>query len=342
MKIAIIYGVDAATGSHPDPEIRQAVDILIEIKNIQRILNQQGYETALVRFDFDVLDRVHELVEYNPDLIFNFCEVMGDESNFEVQMASVLELLRLPFTGSGSCTLALCLNKLLAKMWMNLYGIPTPRHVVIEPGSPIIKADLKLPLIVKPVHEDGSLGIDEDSVVHDDQALKSKIFDIHQRFRQGAIVEEFIDGREFYVSILGNDPFEFVQIREFQFLSPKTPHIMSFDAKWKLSSTAYESTPSTEVSNLENFVRDEIVRLAVECFKVFKLRDYGTIDFRLGKDKVPYVIDINPNPCINSELSAMPQATLQNGLSYEQFISKFTGVALSRYRSCEGARSRSF
>jgi D-alanine-D-alanine ligase len=337
LKVVVIY--DATPGSQRDLEIKQALDILKDVRDIEMILMHKGFQSDVVGFEFPVMKPLQALLNQKPDLVFNLCEGLGDDSTYEIHVASLLEFFDLAFTGSGSLGLSLCHDKAIAKAQLSFHGIPTPKHVLIEPGQKTVRNGLEYPLIVKPVHEDGSFGIEEDSVVMSDQALQAKVLSIHRQFRQGAVVEEFIDGREFNVSILGNGPFDFIQIREVQFSKDCEPRIISFTSKWKKSSLAYQATSTTEVLNLSERIQKRILKYATQCFKIFKMRDYGRIDFRLGQSEVPYVIDLNPNPCISRD-SGMVMAAHQNGIIYEDLIGRIANCAFARYESREGERSR--
>jgi D-alanine-D-alanine ligase len=337
MKIVIIY--DATPGSQKDFEIKKALNILKDVRDVQAILKSKGFQTELMGFKFPVIKTVQELLSKKADLVFNLCEGLGDDSTFEIHVASLLEFFRFPFTGSDALSLSLCHNKAIAKAQLNFYGIPTPKHVLIEPGQKIGKYGLEYPLIVKPVHEDGSFGIDEDSVVFNALALETKVLSTHLRFRQAALIEEYIDGREFNVSILGNDLLDFVQMREIKFSKDCQPKIVSFRSKWKKSSPAYQATLTSAVENLPEHVQKQIIKYAIQCFKIFKMRDYARIDFRLGKSEVPYVIDLNPNPCISRD-SGMVMAASQNGINYEDLIGRITCCAITRAESREGAGSQ--
>ncbi|MBI1884318.1 MAG: ATP-grasp domain-containing protein [Chlamydiae bacterium] len=326
-KIIILY--DATPGFQLDPEAKKALDVFRDVEKIGCILKKQGFQIQTLGLDFPIIRKIQELVNTDVDLVFNLCEGLGDESAYEIHVASLLELMKVPFTGSGSLSLAFCHNKAIAKALLNMHGMPTPNYILVEAGDPISKQGLEYPLIVKPVHEDGSFGIDEDSVVHHDGPLKKKVSFIHEFFRQPAIVEEFIDGREFNVSILGNDPLEMVKVREICFSSRYEPRIVSFDAKWKKSSRAFRATRPCRVEDLPQGVKEKMIQVAIRCHEIFKMKDYGRIDFRLGKSEIPYVIDLNPNPCISAD-SGMALAAVEDGILYEELIGKIASLALSR------------
>lgn len=336
MKIVVIY--DATPGAQVDPEVKSALGITRDVHDVERILKNKGFETETIGFNFPVLRCIESLLSAKADVVFNLCEGLGDDSAAEIYVASLLELLKIPFTGSGSISLSLCHDKGIAKRLLNSSGIPTPKHIVVEPGNLIHRNGLEFPLIVKPIHEDGSFGIEDDSVVHSDKALKTKASWIHQAFHQGAMIEEFIDGREFNVSILGNIDYDFVQLREIQFSPSFEPHIVSFNAKWKKSSLAYQSTLPIEHALLNENIKHQMLEYAMKCYELFKIRDYGRIDFRLGGSGVPYCIDINPNPCISRD-SGMVKAASQQGMTYEDLIGKITSFALERGQRHKGGES---
>ncbi|MBI1871593.1 MAG: ATP-grasp domain-containing protein [Chlamydiae bacterium] len=341
MKIGILY--DATPGHQTDLEAKGALDVLKDVETISDILRTDGFEIQPMGLDLPVIRKFGNLMDSKVDLVFNLCEGLGEESSFEIHVASLLELLGLPFTGTGPLGLALCHDKARAKELLSFHEISTPKHEVIEWGDAMNKKGLDYPLIVKPIHEDGSFGIEEDSVVSEDAQLKSKVRQIHQNFKQAAIVEEFIDGREFNVSILGNEPFLFTHIREIQFLSSRRPRIISFASKWKKSSLGYRTTIGTQVTDLSEKIKKLMLNAALQCFQIFKMRDYARIDFRMGKSQIPYVIDINPNPCISAD-SGMSMAAKDQGYSYEELIRRITFLALERNqildRRALGTRSK--
>lgn len=327
MKVAVIY--DATSASQADSDLQEALDIREEAEEITDRLKSSGFEACLVGIDIPIFNSFQKLVKVKPDLVFNLCEGLGDDSTFEIYMASFLEAMKIPFTGTGPLGLGLCRDKFVTKGLLNLHRIPTPKCILIEVNQKIVRNGLEYPLIVKPVHEDGSFGIDEHSVVWEDRSLRAKVSAIHDKFNQAAMVEEYIDGREFNVSILGNDPFIFVQIREIRFASSCEPKIVSYQAKWEKESEVYQGTVSVKAEHLRSAIRKEIMESAIRCFKIFNLRDYARVDFRLGESRIPYVIDINPNPCLSKD-SGMSMAAQENGLEYGKLIGKIASLGLSR------------
>ncbi|MDP3980661.1 MAG: ATP-grasp domain-containing protein [Chlamydiota bacterium] len=334
--IAVFY--DATTGQPPiDPELRVALDISEDARLIQRSLQSLGEEVVLVELEDDVLKSLKHLQSLQPDLIFNLCEGYGEDSSMESRIAASLELLALRFTGAGSKSLTICHDKAFAKKIMQAFEIPTPTYVHIPVDHDIDTCPIPFPAIIKPVHEDGSLGIEEDAVVTNHHDFRDRVQRIHRIFQQPALVEAFIEGREINLSLLGNNPYEFVNIREVKFESGY--RIVSFQGKWKKSSHAYQSTPVIDDVDLDQHLREKLNTLAKHCFKVFEMADYGRIDVRLDRSGTPFVIDVNPNPCI-SYGSGMALAAKEEGLDYAQFIKRIVDLAKQRTRYI--ARARSF
>lgn len=331
--IAVFY--DATPGVQPiDPVLKVALDISPDAKSIQKCLQSAGYETALVGLEDEVLNTFTNLKDINPDLIFNLCEGKGEDSLMESRIASLLELMGFSFTGSPSRSIVMCHDKSFAKRLLSMYQIPTPPFICINPGEKIDVCPIDFPVIVKPVHEDGSLGIEDDAVVNDTSALRNRVDRVHSKYKQAALAEQYIDGRELNFSILGNDPFLFINIREVKF--QKGYKIVSFQGKWKETSKAYQSTPVTNDVEINTQLRDRLIELAKKCFKVFEMHDYGRIDVRLNSSGIPYVIDVNPNPCIAPD-SGMAMAAEEEGFNYAQFVEKI--VDLARERNHEVASS---
>ena len=327
MRVAVIY--DGTSYPLIDSVLRDALDISKDVKEIVAILHGQGMEVVAVPLYAPLDQMLHQLRELKMDLIFNLFEGFGDDSASEYQVASLLEWMKIPYTGSGPMSLALCHNKAIANGLLQFSNIPAPLCRVIQKGEKLEDFNIEFPVIVKPIHEDGSIGIDTQSVTWTLEMLNQRAKRIHQEFNQAAIAEKYIDGREFNVSLVGNDKLDFTQVREIEYLNMEGPRILTYNAKWNQTSLEYQNTlPRKIVLDHEPFLA-LIKQLSVECFKLFKIRDYGRIDFRLGEDEVPYVIDVNPNPCISRD-SGLAHAALLNQLSYEKLIQRIVDHALQR------------
>jgi D-alanine-D-alanine ligase len=298
------------------------------------------------------------LAEDQSDLIFNVCESLGGVPHHEQNVAALLELFGKRFTGSGSIGLAIAGDKALAKKLLNFHGISTPRFAVIEAGKLDVAEDLTFPMFVKPANADASIGIDHRSIVHSLKELLERISYIETEFSAPALIEEFIDGREIYVSVLGASKLEALPLVEWDFsrVPEGTPKIASAEAKWDENSTRYKDAPEVIVRDLPDAVTKALQQAAVDAFRSLKLRDYGRIDMRVrqrpeGEGKGPrpsgslseeeaareaalegwelYLIEVNPNPHLATS-SELPLAAKAHGLAYPQLIERLVETAMAR------------
>ena len=315
MFIGVIYSSTNAVP--PGREIEKLADSEIRDTAVaaKSALEKKGHQVDLVPFE---ANQVEGLGKY--EWIFNLAETTLGFPLAEYEVALKMEELGIPFTGSGSETLLTCVHKSSAKTKIQKYGIRTPRFQKVNPGEKI-KTRLEFPLIVKPDHEDGSIGIKNDSVVQSMPELTRKISEIHQVYEQAALVEEFIDGRDITVSLIGNgNDLTVLPLSEIIFSEDYVgPKILTFEEKWVAESQAYQKSVSQCPCSLEESSQAEIKTIATKLFNIFGCRDYAVVDFRLKGD-IPYVIEINPNPCINPINSGFITAGAVYGFNYDEII----------------------
>ena len=248
----------------------------------------------------------------------------------------MLELLNIPYTGSGPLTLATCINKVRVKEILMHHGILTPNYQVFYSRNKKIDPELKFPLIVKPVCMDNSIGITNDSVVHDEDELRSRISYILRTYDQPALVEEFIDGKEITVGVLGNGrnatvlPPSEVVFKDW----PENDKVYSYEAKWLKETDSWKNVCIECPAELPKYQEYRIKRIALQVYDILGCRDYGRIDFRLSKEGVPYVLELNPNPGISPAMDDQPDfipyAANQAGMTYNDLILKIFNEALDR------------
>ena len=294
-------------------------------------LTEGAYETHLVAVDGDLASLRARLAEIEPDCAFNLCESLGGDARLESAVPVLLELLGIAFTGSPPEVLSFALRKDRVKQRLEAAGIPTPAgRVVLRPGEP---CDLPFPLIVKPVREDGSVGISRGSVVHDQATLARAVEAVVTSLRQPCLVEQFIDGREFNVALLGHPTPRVLPLSEIDFdgLPPDAPRIVSYEAKWSSGSVDDLGTVPVLHPTLPNGVAARVRRAAAEAFRAVGVRDYGRVDVRLGSNGVPYVIDVNPN-CDLSPHAGMARAAAAVGIDYGSLAGLLVRYALRRRR----------
>ncbi|MFI5252661.1 MAG: ATP-grasp domain-containing protein [Bacteroidota bacterium] len=308
------------------------VGVLEEKEDIARALQNLGYRTTIFNVDGKIPRLVNFLEEEQPDLIFNLCESVENEAIHEMHIAGIYELYGIPYTGSNPLALGTALNKTRVKEILLFHGLPTPRFQLIK--SPIrinLDENLTYPLIVKPSREDASIGIDNSSVVYNINELRKRVRYVVEQFDQPALVEEYIDGRELNVAIMGNRKPEVFPISEIDMSTlPKDyPRIITYNAKWGKGTQEYEHTKGVCPALLPQELEAHIKYLALEAYQLIGCRDYARVDFRLSKDYQPYILEVNPNPDVSDE-AGFARSARAAGLSFDQFVAKLLECALER------------
>ncbi len=324
MKIAVLSN---SFSKYSNKEVEQ--DLTETGEAVKKALESFGHEVSF----FDVNEKTFEkLRKSNVDIAFNVCERFNNNSTFEPHIAAMLELLGIPYTGSGPLALALCMNKTRVKEIFLQNGIPTPKFQVFYSKNKKLESDLNFPLIVKPTYMDNSIGILNDSVVNNEKDLRNKVAYVNRVYNQPALVEEFIDGREFAVGTLGNNGNAVaLPISEYVFLNMDNDEncIMSYDLKWDLDYDnphgAFEVCPA----QIPKYLEAKMKKLALDAHKILEVKDYSRIDIRLSKDGTPYVLEINPNPGISAD-NTIPKAAKSIGLTYNEMVNEILKHALKR------------
>ncbi len=314
--IGIIFSSSNTTA--PGRELEKLADMesVETALAVKAALERSGYRADLVDLG---KTRISEVRKF--DWIFNLAESVYGYPLADYEVAGVLEALKLHFTGSGSVTLQACLNKATAKSELRKQGILTPAFEVFNPGDFIITG-LEFPMIVKPVHEDGGVGIFNDSIVENAFELNRAVERVRTVFSQAALVEEFIDGREITASILGNcETAIALPPSECIYSDPSVKKILTFAANWLPTDKGYQTIVSHCPCDLDVGVEAKLKEIAMQVYKIMNCRDYGRVDFRL-RDNVPYVLEVNPNPCINPSNSGFVRAGMAVGLTFDQLINK--------------------
>jgi len=266
------------------------------------------------------------------DLIFNLTESYAGDDTKDMNLAAYLELLDKPYTGADPHALYLAQDKSLAKKVFHFHKIRTPFFAVSYKGRLDHAHDIEFPLIVKPLSEDGSIGIDATSVVESVKELMEKIHYIHDEFDSPALIEEYIEGREIYAAILGESKPEALPLVELDLsrLPEGTPRIAGTDVKWEKDSEGYRKTRSRVVEDLDERTVEKIQEKAVAAYQALKLRDYGRIDMRLTAKGEIYVLEANPNPWLSSG-AEFAMAARKSGRTYTDLMRDIVDLAMARY-----------
>jgi len=308
------------------------VGVLEEREHVQRALQQEGYKATLFNMNGDVQRLLDFVKQKQPDVIFNLCESVGNESAHEMHIAGLYELLGIPYTGAPAFVLGSCLNKARTKEILAFHGIKTARFAIVKNiGELQEDLGLKYPLIVKPSREDASTGIDNGSVVEDLAALKKKVRGIFSEYDQPALIEEYINGRELNVAIVGNKRPIVFPISEIDFsgLPANYPKIVTYNAKWMQGTIEYTGTVGVCPAPIPAELEKKVKEIALKCYKAMGLRDYGRVDLRIDKNLVPYVLEVNPNPDLSDD-AGFARSARTYGMSFEDTVAKIVEYALER------------
>jgi D-alanine-D-alanine ligase len=325
MKVVVLHTPDAL-GPPVDPVLGQ----------IDAALQSLGHEPTRVVVGTDVPALVRDLIDAKPDIVINMAEAFDGKSALESSVTGLLNLLGLRYTGSSPAGLIIAGDKTLTKKVLGFHGIKSPKFATMFRGAVDWAGDIDFPLIVKPPQEDASLGITSKSVVHDVRELLSKMAEMQSEYQSPALVEEFVEGREFYVGVLGNANAKALPVMEMDFSNfpADKPRIASYEAKWgddgNETGAEFEGTKSIFPENLDAELGERMQTIAVEAFHALRLRDYARIDLRVNAAGEIYVIEVNPN-CYLEKEAEFASAARKSGLEYEALIAHILELAVGRY-----------
>ncbi|GAB4373673.1 MAG: ATP-grasp domain-containing protein [Deltaproteobacteria bacterium] len=330
-RIAVLFTpVEESLKECPE-RMHDELNLAVSAREVVQALASRGHAVRKIRFGYDLTALSAELREFGTDAVFNLSECPLDSAQKEPHGAAYLELLGLPYTGNSPLPLSVCNNKALTKRLLSSCGIPTPAfriYTAARNGRP----GLRFPLIVKPACEDGSAGITEESVVDDAKALRRQIALVIEHYKQEALVEEYVGGREFNVAVLGNgteeDPYRTLPPAELVYRNRRW-RVCSFESKWDEAHPAYAEIAPQCPARIPDPLATRLRRLAIRCAELFRLCGYARIDFRMGPRGTLYVLEVNPNPDISSN-AGLARAARAAGLSYETLIGEILRLGIAR------------
>jgi D-alanine-D-alanine ligase len=310
------------------------------VDQVANALTEGGHIVSLLGINNNLLHMINGLEKQQPELVFNLCETFADNYYGEMYVAAVLSMLNLRFTGTGAAGMALRQDKAVTKKLLAFYDIPCPQYATFAKDKLEFAGKMKFPLFVKPLKKDSSAGIDEHSLVNDYNSLMKKIDYIHKELKDTALVEEYIEGREFYVSVLGNDPQEALPLIELDYskLPEGVKHIYSEKAKFDENSKVYELINFGIATDINPEIRNKITMIGVKAAAALQVYDYARVDIRLAQDGTPYVVEVNANPYLENT-AEFAVAALQAGMAYSTLINKIVEIAWNRFKN-EESRSK--
>lgn len=315
----------------PD-DVYAELDDMETVSAVKHALESRGHRVVLIEADLDAYEKLKTL---RPDIVFNIAEGFGGECR-ESQIPAMLEMLSIPYTASGPFTLAVCLNKARTKEILAYHGIPTPKFQVFHSPDEKFNHRLRFPLIVKPLQEGSSMGIRDDSVVRNTRELKDKVRRVVRLYREPVLVEEYLEGGEFTVAVMGNEKLVVLPIVELTLrgLPEKANRIYSYEAKWLWDNSNKPVEGIFECpAKISGRLKKSIEKVALDAYRVLECRDWCRIDLRLDERGIPNVLELNPLPGIlpkPEDHSWFPAAARAAGMTYDEMINKTLEYALKR------------
>lgn len=323
MKIVVLTHLEKEGSDKIDPVVRGVADALAA----------GGHEASILAVHADLEQLVRGLTQPAPDLVFNLMETFGKSQLGLVGVAGLLDLIGVPYVGCGPGEFYLQEDKGLSKKLLAFDGIRYPDFAVFGLDlEPVDAGGLRMPLIVKPLRMDASIGIDAKAIVTTIEDMRERVALIHKKIRDAALVEEYIEGREFYVSILGNrEPVAFPPIEiDFSGLPEGAPRILDHRAKWVRSSLEFKGTKAVVAQVPEEL--DARLRIsALAAYRALRVRDYGRIDMRLTGEGELYVIEVNAS-CYLQKSGEFALSAAAAGIEYPALVNRIVEVAMERRR----------
>jgi D-alanine-D-alanine ligase len=302
-----------------------------EIDALVKGLRKEGFDARAVNIEDDFDRLFKSLTAPRPDVVFNLVEFFNNDPLLEDRVAAFYDLLGIPYTGAPPMTLAICQRKALAKQILKAFRIPTPRYKLVK-KKPVPKlTGLRYPLIVKPAWEDASAGVSDQAVVEDRIQLEKRVRMIIAEYGQPALVEEFIDGRELGVSVMGNKNPRVLPIEEMDFsdLPPDRRAIITFESKWNPLSEVFHMGKLVCPAKLPRSVQRRVKKVALQTYQVLGCRDYARIDMRLDKNDNLFVLEVNPNPDLTEGVAFVASAAAA-GISFSEVLRVIVEEAIKR------------
>ena len=306
------------------------MDIIMQVEAVEKALNSLKYPSVRIPFTRDLESFMQKMKAENIDVVFNLCETVDEDPRLAWHPAAVLELLGIPFSGSPSAALMLTTDKLMAKRLMTANGPRTPCYMAYVGQETFNTGMLRFPVIIKPRFGDASIGIDQESIFEDEIKLRLGLKDFHKCFGP-LLVEEYIAGREFNISLLGYPKAKPLPTAEIDFSAfpEKLYPIVGYRAKWDKNSFEYNHTPRVFPDDLPRALQDRLTDTALKCFNLFQLRDYGRVDVRVDDRGALFVLEVNANPCLSPD-AGFAAASSKTGMRYVDMVNRILDFTLQR------------
>jgi D-alanine-D-alanine ligase len=330
-RVLVLYNQPILPRDHPD--YLSEIDVVETVGEVEKVLSPDLYLTERFGYARDPRLLLDTLAEWKPDAVFNLFEGEADRSETEIYNAALLEWAGIPFTGAGSFGQSVGRDKIRTKLLLRGAGVPTPPFVVVD-RPPADPWPHPWPAIVKPACTDASIGIDQGSVVKNQPELDARVTHVFDRFGGPVLIEQFISGRELHMHLF-DDPSDgrLVVMPAAEVIFDHPPggfywSVYSYEAKWNESSVEFKSSRLVGGITLPSPFRERVEEICVAAYRLVGLRNYGRVDLRVTPDGEPYVLEVNPNPHLNS--LELVQCLKAMGLDFGGFVRGLVGNALKR------------
>lgn len=306
-------------------------DVVVE--QVAAALKQGGHTVSVLGVHGDVRKLILGLARRAPDLVFNLMEMFDENIFGDVDVAALLDLMGVPYTGSGPGELYLAQDKALTKKILAFENLAYPRFAVFSEDADLeTGGNLRMPLFVKPLRGDASIGIGTDSLVHNADDMMARVKAIHEKVPDSALAEEYVDGREFYVGVLGNYSPQALPVIEMDFsgLPSGAPRFLDRKAKFEEDTVEYQGTKAV-IAELPDELRARLQKASVEAYRALRVRDYGRVDLRYTPSGDIYVLEVNPS-CYLEQSSEFATAAKAAGIAYTALINRIVELAVERHQ----------
>jgi len=322
MRITVLTYVEEEGGRDLDPVVRQ----------VAAVLRRKKHQVTTLAVHGDVKKLIAGLSRRKPDLIFNLLEEFGEDPAGNISIVGLLDLLGYRYTGCGPGEFYLGQDKALAKKLLAFDQILYPKYAVFSTSEDFeTGGNMRMPLFVKPVSQDASIGIGRKSLVTNTTELLERVAGIHKECGDAALAEEYIEGREFYVGVLGNqDPQALPPIEaDFSGLPEGAPKVYDREAKWG-EDTAETERVTTAIADLPDEQRARLQKASLDAYRALRVRDYGRVDLRMTDTGDIYVLEVNAS-CYLEKTDEFPMAAKAAGIAYADLIQRIVELAMERY-----------
>ena len=327
--IAIIYNRPVACAYTGRNEQAAEDGVLVEVAAVEKALQSLGYLTSKVPLTLPFEEAYDKLTQIKAGIVFNLFEGFSGFPETEADVVDKLESLKLRYTGSPASALRLALDKSTTKKRLLEAGIRTPSFQMLDEAN-LSDFRLAFPCIVKPNADDASHSLTVKSVVYDFNSLKEMVYEVSRTYGAKALVEEYIDGREFNITVMGNTTLTALPVSEICFSLPEgMPKILNYESKWQTDSVYYKGTPPQCPAKIDSITQRNIIECGLKAYTVTGCCGYARVDMRMDESGAVYILEVNPNPDISPDAGAGIQAAAA-GMSYNDFIYNIVQLAMER------------